>query len=133
MRTVLKRKPKNCKLTGYLPYEQYVGLLRGADVIMDLTTRDHTLLMGGFEAISLGKPFITSDWLVLRNYFSLGTVHIPNTVAGILEGVRRAQGEQSMLQKGIMLLHRQLQTEWEQKLPKIKYVLKSSIAETVKK
>ncbi len=111
-RSLLARKPENCHLTGYLTYGQYVGLLRGADAVMDLTSQDHTLLQGGFEAVSVGKPLITSDWPVLKNYFSLGTVHIPNTAYGILEGVRRVQREQDVLQKGILCLREQLQVEW---------------------
>lgn len=74
----------NCRLTGYLPYDRYVGLLRGVDVILDLTSQDHTLLMGAFEAVSLGTPLIVSDWPILRDYFSLGTVHVPNTVEGFV-------------------------------------------------
>ena len=120
---LLSRKPENCRLTGYLSYEQYVGLLRGVNAVMDLTSRDHTLLMGGFEAVSLGKPFITSDWPVLRNYFSMGTVHIPNTVAGVLDGIYRSQCEQQMLQQGILRLREQLQAEWEQKYAALRHLL----------
>jgi len=47
------------------------------------------LLSGAFEAVSLGTPLIISDWPILRNYFSLGMVHIPNSVGGVCEGVRR--------------------------------------------
>lgn len=42
----LLKKPENCHLTGFLSYGQYVSLLRKADAVMDLTTRDHTMLMG---------------------------------------------------------------------------------------
>jgi glycosyltransferase involved in cell wall biosynthesis len=111
---LLMRKPPNCHLTGYLSYSQYVGLLRGADAVMDLVNRNHTLLMGGFEAVSLGKPLITSDWLILRDYFSKGTVHIQNTAEGICEGVRRVQRDLAQLQRDIILLREHLELEWEQ-------------------
>ena len=61
-------KPDNCHLTGYIPYEQYVGLMRQVDTVIDLTDRDHTLLLGAFEAVSLGTPLIISDWPILREY-----------------------------------------------------------------
>lgn len=109
------KKPDNCFLTGYLPNEQYAGLLRTADAVMALTTQDQTLLMGGFEAVSFGTPLIVSDWPVLREYFSLGTVHIPNTVEGICEGVRRAQNEKVELKQDILILRDQLESEWELK------------------
>jgi glycosyltransferase involved in cell wall biosynthesis len=121
---LIAKKPDNCRLTGYLSYDRYVGLLRGVDVVIDLTDQDHTLLMGGFEAVSLGKPLITSDWPVLKDYFSLGTVHIPNTVEGVCEGVRRARLGHDTLQRDILRLRDQLENEWRQKLEELQDLLR---------
>lgn len=120
---LLARKPDNCHLTGYLPYEQYVGLLRTVDAALVLTTRDHTLLMGGFEAVSLGTPLITSDWPILQKYFSSGTVHVPNTVDGICEGVRRAQRRQETLRREIAQLREKLLAEWEEAFAELHSIL----------
>lgn len=120
---MLQKKPTNCFLTGYLSYPQYVGLLSKADVVLDLTTRNHTLLMGGFEAVSVGTPLITSDWPVLKDYFSLGTVHVPNTVEGIRLGILRAQSENSVLRGKMKQLQLQLQAEWEEKLEELQGLL----------
>jgi glycosyltransferase involved in cell wall biosynthesis len=122
-RRLLKKKPENIYLTGYLSYERYVGLLRGVSAIIDLVNNEHTLLMGAFEAVSLGVPLIVSDWPLLRNYFSLGTVHIPNTVEGVYEGVRRTQHELPQLRRDILLLRERLQVEWMQKLTELKHLL----------
>ena len=122
--TLLAQKPSNCHLTGYLPYEQYVSLLQGADVVLDLTTADHTLLMGAFEAVSLGTPLIVSNWPLLREYFCLGTLHVPNTVEAVCEGIRTAQRERAALRRDILLLREQLQTEWEQQFAELQRVLK---------
>ena len=119
----LARKPDNCHFTGYLPYERYVGLLRGADAIIDLTTRDHTLLMGAYEAVSLGVPLITSDWPILQDSFSRGTVHVPNTVEGVCEGVRQARPERSSLQRDILCLQAELRGEWEQRFAELQQML----------
>jgi glycosyltransferase involved in cell wall biosynthesis len=116
---LLENKPGNCHFTGYIPYAKYVGLLREVDVIIDLTNWDHTLLMGAYEAVSLGTPLIVSDWPVLRDYFHLGTVHVPNTAEGIREGVRRAQREQTALRQGILLLREQLQADWDRQLAEL--------------
>jgi hypothetical protein len=110
---LLMRKPENCRLTGYLPYGQYVSLLAGANAIMDLHDSDHTLLLGGFEAVSLGKVLITSDWPLLRGYFSLGTVYVRNTAQSILEGVHRVQKEESKLQRDMVRLRDMLEAEWK--------------------
>jgi len=124
--SLLAKKPANCQLTGFLPYDQYVGLLKGVDVIMDLTTRDHTLLCGAFEAVSLGKPLITSNWKILRNHFPIGTIHIPNTAEGVCEGIRQAQLELSTLQRDILILKEKLLVEWDQKFAKLLQLLSES-------
>lgn len=123
---LLAKKPENCILTGYLPDDRYIALLRGADCVVVLTSRDHTLLSGANEAVSLGTPLITSDWPVLRDYFSQGTVHVPNTVEGVCEGVRRAQREQARLRQEILLLRQQLEAEWECKFIELLQLLQSS-------
>ena len=106
------RKPPNCVFTGYLPYEQYVGLLQSVDAVVDLTDRDHTLLMGAFEAVAAGTPLVVSDWPVLRSYFSRGTVHVANTADGLYEGLRRVQRDLPALRREVAALHDQLLAEW---------------------
>ncbi len=123
-RHLLSKRPSNCLLTGYLSYDQYIGLLRGVDAIMVLTSGDHTLLMGAFEAVSIGTPLIVSDWPILRDYFPLGTVHVPNTVEDICEGVCLAQRKQATLQQEILVLQKQLETEWVQKLAELQRLLR---------
>jgi glycosyltransferase involved in cell wall biosynthesis len=125
-RDLLEQKPENCHLTGYLPYERYVGLIRGSDAVLDLTRCNHTLPMGGFEAVSMGKPLIVSDFPVLREYFSLGTLHVPNTTEGICAGVRKAQSQQEELQQEMNLLHERLDAEWKQNLSALKQLLRES-------
>jgi glycosyltransferase involved in cell wall biosynthesis len=124
--SLLGKKPDNCQLTGYLPYDRYVGLLRGADAIIDLTTNDHTLLMGAYEAVSLGTPLIVSDWPVLRKCFSRGTVHVPNTVEGLRDGVRRARKENEGLRQDILSLREELNAQWERELAELNDLLAES-------
>jgi glycosyltransferase involved in cell wall biosynthesis len=107
-----ERKPANCHLTGYLTYERYIGLLRAADAVVDLTTSDNTLLMGAYEAVALGRPLIVSDWPVLRDYFSCGAIHIPNTAEGLCNAVGRARREQAALARDIAALRERLHDEW---------------------
>jgi hypothetical protein len=63
----------------------------------------------------LGKPIITSDWPVLRDYFNKGTVHVDNTSEGIQAGIRRMQAEGSTLEKEITLLQQERWAEWNEK------------------
>ena len=121
--TLLRKKPENCRLTGYIPYRQFVGLLRGADVIIDLVSNGDTLLCGAFEAVSVGTPLIVSDWPVLQERFPIGTIYIPNTVKGVREGVCRALREQVRLRQEILLLQEQLKVEWMRKFTELQNLL----------
>jgi glycosyltransferase involved in cell wall biosynthesis len=86
----LREKPANLAFTGFLTEDDYTGLLRAADVVLVLTTHDHTMQRGGYEAVALGKPLVTSDWGLLRETFSRGTIHVRNEPAAIADGLRRA-------------------------------------------
>ena len=118
-------RPDNCVLTGYLPYDQYASLLQNADAVMCLTTRDNTLLMGAMEAVSLTTPLIVSDWPVLRDTFSIGTVHVSNTPQGISQGIGRVQSERASLQHQMVTLKEQLDREWEQRFGELAQLLQS--------
>ena len=54
---------------------------------MVLTTRNHTMQRGAYEAMALDKPLITSSWPLLRQTFSRGTVYVDNSVDGITAGL----------------------------------------------
>lgn len=123
---LLKKKPDNCQLTGYISNQQYVGLLRGADIVIDLVSNSHTLLCGAFEAVSVGTPLIVSDWKVLRECFPIGTVYIPNTAEGVREGVQRALRDQSQLRREMLLLREQHQVEWMSKFTKLERLVSES-------
>jgi glycosyltransferase involved in cell wall biosynthesis len=96
--------PSNVRLTGFVPEEDYLALLRGADAILVLTSEDHTMQRGGYEAVALEKPLITSDWPLLREVFSRGTLHVDNSAAGIAAAVRLIQSDGAALQREIRLL-----------------------------
>lgn len=82
--------PKNVVLTGYVSEDDYIALLSGADVLMDLTTRENCLVCGAYEAAALGKPAILSDTHALRSYFSEGFVFTDNTADGIANAISYA-------------------------------------------
>ncbi len=112
-KSVLDQKPENCQFTGFVSFDDYVGLLRKADAVMALTTRDETLLSGGFEAVSLERPFIVSDWTVLQEYFSMGSVYVDNKAAGIAAGVKQAMENQDQLEADMKRLRSKLNDEFE--------------------
>lgn len=80
---LLVRAPLNVTFTDFLPDRDYVALLRTSQAVLALTTRDHTLQRGAYEALSLGRPIITSDWPLLREVFCRGAVYTRNDARSI--------------------------------------------------
>lgn len=79
--------PENVRFTGWLSENDYNALLRTCDAVLCLTTHDHTMQRGAYEAMALGKPLITSDWEILRQTFSRGTVHVDNSPSEIAKAI----------------------------------------------
>lgn len=116
----LKELPSNVICTGFVPDDQYIGLLREADAIMALSIWDHTLQRGGCEAISVGKPLVTSDWPYLRQVFSEGTIFVPNTIDGICKGIQEMRRNGKILQVEIQSLRKKKKKEWDVGLEQLK-------------
>lgn len=105
--------PDNVSLTGFVSIPAYGGLLTGADAVMTLTTRDHTMLRGAYEAIYQGTPVIVSDWPLLREEFPLGAEHVDNSAEGIARGVRRLQADWQSYREGAARLRERKLARWE--------------------
>jgi hypothetical protein len=108
----LARKQANVHLTGFLDEATYNALLAHADVVMCLTTRDHTMQNGAAEALYLGTPIITSDWAVLRDYFSRGTIHVDNSPSDIAAAVRRMMEEGPAYRSEVRALRDEMGERW---------------------
>ena len=112
--------PANVTFTGFLdPNNAYPGLLRAVDAVMVLTTRDHTLQLGGCESVALGKPLITSDWPYLREVFSRGTVFVSDRAESIRDGILKVRENCSLLAAEIEQLRRESRREWDQRLQEL--------------
>jgi glycosyltransferase involved in cell wall biosynthesis len=91
------RLPTNVRLTGWLSEQEYHATLQGADAVVCLTSRDHTMQRGGYEAMAIGQPLITSDWPLLRETFSQGTCHVDNSAPAIATAVNTVVAERDRL------------------------------------
>jgi glycosyltransferase involved in cell wall biosynthesis len=92
--------PANMTLTGFLSDEGYGSLISGADAVLTLTTRNHTMLRGAYEAIYQGTPVIVSDWPLLRESFPDGAVHVDNSPAAIAAAVDTVRREPARFKAG---------------------------------
>ena len=107
-----KNAPANVTFTGFLPDDQYRYLLRAADAVMSLTTRNYTLQLGGCEAVSVGNPLVTSDWPFLQEFFAAGTVYVDNTASGIVNGVLQLMQNQPQLKAQMLAFRESSQQQW---------------------
>ena len=108
----LNEKPGNVILTGFLDVPRYAGLLQSAGVVMALTTEDHTMLRGAYEAIYQGTPIIISDSALLRTAFNEGALHVDNTPDGIVEAVLQMRRDREHYKHGSLRLRTLKEQQW---------------------
>ena len=109
---VLAAKPDNVRLTGFLPDGDYVGLILVSDAVIALTTMDHTMQRGAYEAVYLGRPVITSNFDLLRRHFYKGTVHVDNTVESLVGGIQKMRDNLGRFRAEIDDLRRERLQDW---------------------
>lgn len=125
---LLASAPANVHFTDFLPDESYYALLSSSHSVMCLTTRNDTMQRGACEALSLGRPIITSDWPLLKDYFAQGAIHVPNTSAGILRGVFQMKQNHRRYEAEIQQLQLFQQEEWRGKVEALTALVQESIA-----
>lgn len=126
-KSLFENQPANVTFTDFLPDEEYFGLLRAVQAVMVLTTDDHTMQRGACEAVSLGKPIITSNWPILRGYFDKGTIHVDNSAQGIREAVIRMQKERKILEDEVRILQRERWQEWRNKQAELTELIEENL------
>jgi glycosyltransferase involved in cell wall biosynthesis len=107
-------KPDNVVLTGFLPVSDYGALLKTADVVLALTTLDHTMLRGAYEAVYQGTPVIVSDSPILRASFDDGSVHVDNTPDAITHAIVEVRQRPAEFRQGAVRLRERKQQRWQE-------------------
>jgi glycosyltransferase involved in cell wall biosynthesis len=110
--SVLRAKSDNVTFTGFLPDRQYVGLLMASDAVICLTTADHTMQRGAYEAIYLGRPVITSDFAILRQAFDKGSVFVGNSPDEVASGITRMRSDLQRYQREAQALRLEKLAQW---------------------
>jgi glycosyltransferase involved in cell wall biosynthesis len=105
--------PSNVTFTGFLSDARYAGQLLASDAVICLTTLDHTMQRGAYEAVYLGKPVITSDTALLRDAFRTGTVHVTNSVDDIIRGIRQMQANLANYRHQVLDLRQEKLQRWD--------------------
>jgi glycosyltransferase involved in cell wall biosynthesis len=81
---------------------------------------------GDYEAMELGRPIITSNWPVLREYFSKGTIHIDNTVNSLVNAITEIHNNHTYYSEQIKILREERQSTWEKQLSDLKEILENA-------
>jgi len=109
---IIKNKPKNVILIGFLPEKDYQTLLNSCDIVVVLTTEEYLLTCGAYEAISLGKVLILSDTQALRSYFNQGPIFTKNEATSIKNNIILASRNKKKFRKNITALRKTLIRDW---------------------
>lgn len=113
-------KSENIVHTGFLKRPQYIDLLKKSDIIMVLTTRENTFQCGGNEALSLGKPLITSNTKMLTNYFRKGAIFVnPCNSESINNGIEKMITNLSFYENEMKELKKEKELEAHNKINQI--------------
>jgi glycosyltransferase involved in cell wall biosynthesis len=105
--------PTNVKLLGFVSEDDYVSYLRNSIAVIDLTTRDHCLVCGGYEAVAVEKPGLLSSSKVNSEVFYQGFLFTENNASSIRTGIVNVIKEKGQLEKDIKKLkqHHILETQ----------------------
>ncbi|MCB2180231.1 glycosyltransferase [bacterium] len=120
---LLATAPDNVVFPGYLKNEDYWQRLNDSDVLMTLTDTPKSLVSGGIEAMTLGKPMILSSQPVLIDYFTKGAIFISHTEKSMIEGINRSRSEMDVLTKESKELLIEKQSRWENSLNELRSLL----------
>jgi len=120
---IFQRKPKNVTLTDFLAVPQYAGLLKASHGVMVLTTRDHTMQRGAYEAMALGTPIITSDWPLLRQTFAQGSLFVDNSPQSIVDAVQQLRTNWPKFKAAIQAQRAQRHAAWTEKEKALRRIL----------
>jgi glycosyltransferase involved in cell wall biosynthesis len=107
------RLSPNVTLTGFLSTQAYGHLISSAGAVLVLTTLNHTMLRGAYEAIYQGTPVIVSDWPILREAFPQGATYADNTAGGIISAITTVQSSPDAYRAGAALLREAKLARWQ--------------------
>jgi glycosyltransferase involved in cell wall biosynthesis len=103
----------NVTLTGFLSTAAFGRLISSADAVLVLTTLNHTMLRGAYEAIYQGTPVIVSDWPILREAFPQGAAYADNSPEGIIAAVRTVESSLDAFRAGAACLRQAKLQRWQ--------------------
>ena len=109
---LIAKAPPNVRFVGYLHDQDYWNEIGAADVVVALTTYPHSLLAAGQDAMAVGRPLVTSDKPVLREYFGDAALYVSDDGADLARGIRTALRDSDALTAGMLCRRSKRLDEW---------------------
>ena len=104
--------PERVIFTGFIPENDYPAFLMESDLIIVLTKSDHCMLCGCYEAVSVGKPLITSNKTVLREYFK-EAFFVENEPESIGSGIKTVLSDISGYTQKTLSMKKDIKQKWQ--------------------
>lgn len=117
---VVSSAPDNAAFTGYLSDVEYEALLASCDVVLTLTTQDHTLQCGAYEAVALAKPLVFASHPAMADYFYKGSVATKVGAQEIAAALTLAWTDRERLVRESRELRQELDTSWARQFAAVK-------------
>lgn len=105
--------PPNVTLTGFLSPPEYPALLRAAEAVVVLTTRDDTLLAGAWEALVVERPLVLSGTAALRTTFGPDLAYVTPDADSIRSGIDEVLAKPERARQVTVQLRKRFATENE--------------------
>jgi hypothetical protein len=116
----ISKYSKNITFTGFIDYNKYWGILKGADVIVSLHKRNAVITMGLWEGISLNKPVVTNNYEVIKELFNDNLIYTDNTSLHIANAIQKAYIERNSISNRIKVEKEIMKIKWDRKFSIIK-------------
>lgn len=107
-RRVVARAPGNVEFSGFLTHRDFHRAMSRAAVVLAMTKHEHTMQRAAYEALSLGRPLVTSDTEVLVAYYAGAAELAEPRGASMAAAVRRALADASAAKRMTALRDRRI-------------------------
>jgi glycosyltransferase involved in cell wall biosynthesis len=108
---LLENLPANVVTTGYLSEREYYRTMASSHGVIAFTSWSATLVCGGYEAVVLGKPFITGNSPALRSYFQ-PALFSDGSPQNLVENIDFMRTNYDDLVQKVQRFHTESETKW---------------------
>lgn len=119
-----KEAPQNVFFTGYLNHDEFMKLMWRCRVVLSLTKRKDTVLWSIGEALSMAKPFVTSDTEALIKYCGEAGIFTKATPEDLKNNIKKAVSESEVRKDILKKFFEDYRKNWQNKIQEIKNLIK---------